>query len=277
MSQPKSTCDAILLNGEIHTADRLRPIPAEAPLVYEVVRILDGIPLFLEEHLERMQRSLALAGFPQAPDSRAVTEAVRSLTEECAVRNQNLRLNVWREEETVHWTGLFVESHYPDAAMYLQGVPAGLLSMSRHNPNAKVWQQDLKAAVARQCEARGLYEMILVDDAGTISEGSRSNLFFTQGDTLVTAPDEKVLEGITRMKLMELLTRLNIPLIRRNITADELEVFDGAFLTGTSIHLLPLSRIDKWERPSARQPLIHTLMTAFKESVEDYQKARRLG
>jgi len=164
-----------------------------------------------------------------------------------------------------------VESVYPPSAVYKQGVATGLLNMERSNPNAKVWQGDLKEAVARQCTMRNLYEMILVDANDVISEGSRSNLFFTQGNTLITAPDEAVLEGITRLKLLELAEQMKIPLIKREIHVSELESFDGAFITGTSIHLLPVSKIDLWERQSSEQSLIKHLMDQFEKAVKEYE------
>jgi len=276
MNQLQSSCSRILLNGELSASEHRRPIPPGVPVIYEVIRIMGGIPLFLEAHLERLERSLKLAGFVETPDTAAVTAAIHALTKACSVRDQNLRINVWQEDGDVRWTGLFVESHYPDLEMYQQGVSAGLLKMSRSNPNAKVWQEELKAAVATQCELRSLYEMILVDAEDRISEGSRSNLFFTQGDILITAPDEAVLEGITRLKLLEITAEQNIPLIKKPINVADLSSFDGAFITGTSIHLLPVREIDSWERQSAQQPLIRYLMTAFSKTVEEYKRAHHV-
>lgn len=169
------------------------------------------------------------------------------------------------------WAGFFVESSYPEPSFYAEGVKTGLLRMERDNPNAKVWQADLKDAAARACEKCGFYEMILVDAHGFISEGSRSNLFFTQGNTLVTAPDSKVLGGITRQKLLELIEKNGIPLVKRDIPVSELESFDGAFITGTSIHLLPVNQIDAWQRPSPQHPVIASLMKEFKAIVAAYE------
>ncbi len=271
MAQSITGCDRILINGVLSASEQMRPIPPGAPVIYEVIRLMGGIPLFLEAHLERLERSLMLAEFAETPDKGAVTAAIASLTKTCSVSNQNLRINVWQESGGIYWTGLFVESHYPDPETYRQGVAAGLLKMSRSNPNAKVWQEELKAAVASECALRGLYEMILVDQQDRISEGSRSNLFFTQGNTLITAPDEYVLEGITRLKLLEIIAGQNIPVIKRHISVAELDSFDGAFITGTSIHLLPLRQIDSWERQSSEQPLIRHLMAAFDKTVEQYR------
>ncbi len=273
MNQIKSSYDAVILNGMISKEQSLTPIPSGIPVVYEVIRVMTGVPLFVEDHLERMNQSLMLAGFSTSLDLHTVKEAIHVLTGICSVRDQNIRLNVWQEAGKTLWTGFFVASHYPESAVYGAGVATGLLSMARQNPNAKVWQADLKAVVAQACEVRQLYEMILVDGNGFISEGSRSNLFFSQGGTLITAPDAAVLGGITRQKLLTLVEVNGIPLVKREIAAAELESFDGAFITGTSIHLMPVARIDSWERRSFEQPLIRTLMDQFNETVQEYISA----
>lgn len=262
----------LLMNGELRAAKDVKTAPPEALLIYEVIRVMAGVPLFLEAHIERLNRSLGLAGVQGTLSSAVLTESIRTLTEPCGIRDQNLRLNAWQEGTGLCWTALFVESHYPSPETYHQGVATGLLQMERSNPNAKVWQAELKATVSLQCEQRNLFEMILVDSKGFISEGSRSNLFFTQGNTLITAPDEAVLEGITRLQLLEIIAARQIPLIKRDISVAELDTFDGAFITGTSIQLLPVRQIDAWERRSSEQPLIRYLMAQFGQAVASYQQ-----
>ncbi len=273
MNQLMTTHDTVLINGATESAQKLPPIPGDTPVVYEVIRLMSGIPLFVEAHLERLNQSFHIAGFPATLDAASVKRAIHKLAKVCAVEDQNLRINAWRRGDSIFWEGFFVESRYPDPSVYKTGVETGLLRMERHHPNAKIWQGELKDIVAVQCEKRSLYEMILVDSEGFLSEGSRSNLFFTQGNTLITAPDRKVLGGITRQMLLELIAQNGIPLIKRDISELQLEDFDGAFITGTSIHLLPVSQIDCWQRPSSEQPMIRNLMEQFEALVSAYKSA----
>lgn len=277
MNLQKSIYDLVIINGQLESADQLATIPADTAVIYEVIRLISGVPLFIEAHLQRMSNSLRLAGIENGPSSHSVKMGVQFLAEACAVENQNIRLNIWKDGNGVQWTGYFVESHYPDAAVYDEGIPAGLLSMVRDNPNAKVWQADLKETVAQLCHSQNLYEMILVDAEGVLLEGSRSNLFFICGDRIITAPDCDVLEGITRMELLEIIQTANIPLEKRPIKIEELETFDGAFLTGSSIHLLPISQIDSWRRESSKNPLLMELMGRFHETVQGYVKTYQAG
>jgi len=273
MSVFEENCRLGIANGELVSSDSLPEVPAGATLVYEVVRLIAGVPLFLEDHVNRLNRSLSLAALPGGMSLHLLKDRFRALAEACSITDRNIRLDVWRWEADLIWTARFVESHYPSPEAYRDGVAAGLLAWERHNPEAKVWQANLKETVADICAQRDLHELILVDSQGRISEGSRSNLFLTQGERLFTAPDSAVLGGITRLKLLELIEEMGIELVRSEIGVQELETFDGAFLTGTSIHLLPLSSIEAWRRQSARQPLIEALQKAFDEKVTAYIRA----
>lgn len=259
--------ETAILNGEPVPAEGLTQPPADAVLVYEVIRLLSGAPLFLEDHCARLNSSMALAGFDASLSAEALRESFASLVSTCGLTDVNIRVNAWLRNGMLVWTAQFVESHYPAPEAYQNGVDTGLLAWERTNPAAKVWQAGLKETAARICDERSLHEVILIDQQGKLSEGSRSNLFFTQGRKLVTAPDDVVLGGITRLKLLELIESRHLTLERREICTDELDAFDGAFLTGTSIHILPVRSIEVWRRSSSEQPLIVELMQAFRELV----------
>ena len=52
--------DYVLIDGEIRSASEYEAlIHSEEAYAYEVIRVIDGRPLFLEEHLERLGRTLA--------------------------------------------------------------------------------------------------------------------------------------------------------------------------------------------------------------------------
>ena len=80
-------------------------------------------------------------------------------------------------------------------------------------------------------------EAALVRD-GMISEGSHTNIFFVKNGTVITHPaDNHILNGITRMIVLELCQNLDIPVIERPIDEDEVEHMDEAFFTGTTTQI----------------------------------------
>jgi branched-chain amino acid aminotransferase len=113
------------------------------------------------------------------------------------------------------------------------------------------------------------YEIILENDDGYISEGSRSNLFFIRENTLFTSPVEDVLPGITRKKVIEIAESLGIELHERGVRRDELYHFEAMFLTGTSIKILPVLSVEKY-RFDTNHPILRSLMESYDRCIESY-------
>ncbi len=116
--------------------------------------------------------------------------------------------------------------------------------MERANPNIKSYQKELKDNVARIMEENNAFEAILINHDDTVSEGSKSNVFFVKGNKLITSPDSAVLLGVTRSKVISVCMGNSIEVEKRIIKFDEIKNFDGAFITGTSNDVLPIRTID---------------------------------
>ncbi|GKT16952.1 Aminotransferase class IV like protein, partial [Aduncisulcus paluster] len=98
-----------------------------------------------------------------------------------------------------------VKSHYPDKSVYASGVQTEILKSERANPTAKIYHDTLIETVNVLREETGVFEVLLSDRNGCLTEGSRSNLFFVKGDCVYSAPEDDILHGITREKLKKVL------------------------------------------------------------------------
>ena len=67
---------------------------------------------------------------------------------------------------------------YPTSEDYKQGVPTLTYSAMRENPGVKYINTDLRTRTNRLIKQKQVYEVLLVDKEGYITEGSRSNVFF---------------------------------------------------------------------------------------------------
>jgi len=90
-----------------------------------------------------------------------------------------------------------------------------------------------------------LFEVLLVDENGYITEGSRSNVFFVKGNVVITPPEDQVLVGITRSNIIQICKKNQIP-IREELThTKDLRIMDALFISGTSLKVLPVNSIDE--------------------------------
>lgn len=249
---------------------------ANAP-VYEVIRVIEKTPLFFEAHMARLKASLAIKGLQfEVSDETVLKPALQWIADHNYV-NFNLRIEIGlngRHEETCIIMG--IQGIYPDAEVYRSGVHVTLANIVRSNPHAKILFKEYQERVALIRNERRAFEVLLHDDTGKLSEGSRSNLFFISNDEILSPKGADVLLGISRQMLLKVSGEAGIPFREVDIYTASLDRFDAAFLSGTSIHLLPIATIDERVYPSAAHPLMCKLMTAFESRVrDDLEKMRR--
>lgn len=179
------------------------PRPDPALGVFETLLVVDGRPLELEPHLERLDASLrALFGAPAPPGARELV-----LDHARGVELARLRLTVAAElTPTVVVTPV-------DAALVLPGAERALELVPLVVPGgigAHKWADRRLLAGAEADVAPGV--PLLLDDDGTVLEASRGNVFSVRDGVLVTPPaDGRILPGVTRRRVLELAAGLGIP------------------------------------------------------------------
>ena len=113
-------------------------------------------------------------------------------------------------------------------------------------PHAKV-AGNYTAAMTAKWRARreGFDDVVLLDENGFVTEGPTANLFLVDADGgLATPPANKVLLGITRDSIIQLAGASGIQCTERDVTPDELGTATEVFLTGTSVGVWPVLRVD---------------------------------
>lgn len=96
----------------------------------------------------------------------------------------------------------------------------------------------------REAIAAGYHEALLLDPEGYLTEGSGENLFMVKNDVIKTTPLNSILNGITRMTVMDYLARQGYTIVEQRFTRDELWCADEVFLTGTAAEITPIREID---------------------------------
>lgn len=241
----------------------------EGQVIYEVVRFEQGVPLFLEDHLARFGHSALKLGHNIQLDSAKIKLSLTELSRANGFCEGNiiLKLHLGDPAQSSLWH--FIPHTYPSPTDYDQGVAVGILYAERPNPEAKVLNLNVRQLANKLIEEHGYYEVLLADHEGKLTEGSRSNLFLIRNDRLYTAPSHKVLTGITMLKVLSICERLRVSVVRKAVAADELSLFDAAFLTGTSPKVLPIAKINDLTY-NVETPLLKTLLKNYDDEVNLY-------
>ena len=265
-------CDAafdyLFVNGELRPSyeaaifDRI-----DGNSVYEVIKLIEGVPLFFEDHMARMQRSAALLGAGIEKPPAQVRAEINELVEKTGCADINVKLVWYPGKKGSIFLTYFVRQDFPDDGAYRRGVHTILYDGERRNPQIKAVKTSYRERVRAEREAAGAYEALLVDDKGFVSEGTRSNLFFLIDHQLCTPPSDAVLLGVTRRHVMALCRALAIDVQEKMLHKDDLNRIEAAFITGTTIDILPIGSIGRLQLASVGHPVIQTITRAFTEEV----------
>lgn len=261
------------LNNVLLAIDKQLDESADALSIYEVLKIVAGIPLFFEDHYQRLQNSLQLAEIKDfMVSSDLIKNQVKAL---CTANNKffgNMELRVsWLKGNLSYRIG-FIPHSYPEPFDYLYGVSVGTLVSQRENPNAKIKHSTTRQQANIYLKEHELYEVLLINNENQITEGSRSNVFFIKREQVFTAPGTNVLKGITRQYVLKALQHLQIELHETLVTLDLLPEFDAAFLCGTSPGVLPIKSIENIAF-DANNPLLRKIIKVFNDYAQDYLSA----
>ncbi|MBA2251761.1 MAG: D-amino-acid transaminase [Nitrospirales bacterium] len=223
--------------------------------VYEVVRTYGGVPFHLDAHLERLERSahaihLSMPGGTTGWRDWVLEGITRSGYSECKVYVQVTRGVAPRDH-------LFPSTAAPTIVISIREMRA-LDQILRRAGVVVVTMEDLRwgrcdikslnllpNVLARQrASEAGAFEAILVRQ-GMVTEGAVSNVMIVSAGRVITPPEgAHILSGVTRRLVVDQARKAGISVEERNIGLDEFRDAEEVFLTGTTVEVLPVVRID---------------------------------
>ncbi len=246
------------------------------PGIYSALRSYHGQRFVrLDAHLARCTRCLAEAGYAGDFDlpglRKALDRAVRGHVGSGDVRVRFDLLEAPMQREGVSTRGLLavgrhigVPSQVLSEGAHLELAPRGLY---RRSPRVKFTDWVAQRRVCHQ-QAPLAYEHLLLDDDGSLLEGTSSNFYAFKGNTLVTAGDG-VLQGITRQIVLELAERRGLTIELRRMPFAELEECDEACISSSTREIVPVSRVAMKVIGSGKPgPLVSKLSADYRTFAE---------
>lgn len=239
------TGDCYYLDGVIVPAESGGEIASGEVSFYEVIRTREGVPLFFDDHMNRLKAGIATRYDLDEDIASAVRHGMNALLSHERHNEINVKVTV---AFTGHQYSLHIcciSSVYPSEATVSEGVPLILYHAERLDPGVKRLNNRLRLSVDSELSRRNAYEALLVNHEGYITEGSRSNIFFITSEGVIhTAPDSMVLAGITRRYVTDIIREEGISLIHEAVHVSDIHRFRSAFLTGTSPMVLAVRSVE---------------------------------
>ena len=245
----------------------------EGESIYEVIRMVRGVPLFFNDHYKRLIGSILNRKRTNLSTFNNLLRNIKVLTEIEKPEEANLKIVFNYNSPESCYLVYLIKAVYPTDLQYKEGVKGTLFRAERSDPESKVVHSGLKSAIEAKLESENAYEALLVNDKNLITEGSRSNIFFIKNKTLYTAPDNLVLGGITRKHLIALCNESGIEVCYQCVNADEIQNYDSVLMSGTSPILLPFKHVDDCEfivENGAVEKLRNMFMLKAEQSINDF-------
>ena len=225
--------------------------------VYEVIAIKDSRFLDREGHLTRLARSLrelriecpvAWSGLPfimdEVRERNRVTQGIAYLQVTRGVAPRN-----------------FLFPPETRATLVVMARSLGLVSQAVVEKGARVitltdirWKRrDIKSIALlpqvlgkQQAFEANAFEGWMLDEQGYITEGCSSNAWIVteQGVVVTRRPNHEILNGVTRLSLLDIIKLQGYPIESRRFSLEEAYQAKEAFLTSATTFVLPIIQID---------------------------------
>lgn len=215
----------------------------------------NGTKIFkAKEHYDRLRRSAELMYIP----FEYTTEQLTALTYEVLERNgftnayirpivfcsPNMALSKGQQSylaiEAWEWTGGYLANKMR------------IKTSSFQRPNPQAFKVEAKVSghyvnsilACQEAKDAGYDEALVLDANGFVAESSGANVFYEKDGTLYTPAKGSILPGITRATVMDICRELDIPVVEKFFTPDEMRGANAAFFCGTAAEIVALDSLD---------------------------------
>jgi branched-chain amino acid aminotransferase len=243
--------------------------------LFETVRVVNGRPFRLSQHLERMARGADFLKIKPPFAPREMQQFAEQLIEKNQTPEAVLRMTLTR--------GPGERGYAPRA----EGRPNVVMTLHAAAPSETPVQWSLVTSSFRVLAADPLSsfktlnklthvmaraeaaekdadEALLINTNGEVAEAASGNLFWVYHDKICTTPTGRgVLPGITRAVVLEICQALGLLTNKRVIKPEALRNSEGIFITQSAWGVVPVVTFDG--EPVAPSPLVDQIFNAYRE------------
>lgn len=223
--------------------------------VYEVVRSYNGIIFALDEHLERLNRSLFEVDI-HGVDIGLIRDRIELAFSRSGIGNARIYFHITRGHEVRdHVGGSDLAPSFFLTVTELSEEPDVCSGISVSTHADWRWKRcDIKSLnllanvlARRDAESKGCQEAILVDANGNITEGAGSSFFVINANDreLISRPlGPEILDSITRRIVIRIAGGVGLKTVERILTPTEALESDELFTAVTTRGIIPVVKFD---------------------------------
>lgn len=233
-----------------------------------------------EEHYERLKQSALAVNLPYIYSTEELIAATYDVLAANKFQDAYIRPLVYAPANMsfVKNSVSFIAIEVWEMQPFLGEKLLKVMTSSFQRPNPKAFKIHAKATghyvnsllASQEAKANGYDEALLLDMNDFLAEAPGANLFFESDGELFTPATGNILPGITRATVIEICKELQIPVIEKQCTNDELKSADAAFFCGTAAEVVGFRSIDDYHFPMQWQDSKSSLIQrAYQHKVKE--------
>jgi branched-subunit amino acid aminotransferase/4-amino-4-deoxychorismate lyase len=216
---------------------------------FDYLRIFDGTPLFIEDHLDRFANTAAMLGIDMPMSQAELTEHVLELVTKNAQDTAGLQLFLTGGYSVDGFTPtepnlIILQNPLPQVpdAYYDNGATLISHEYLRDLPQAKTTNYMMAVVLGKNIREVGATDALYYH-GDSIMETTRSNFFIVSHDDVIVTANEHILHGVTRKHILQV-ARKHWQVEERRVSWEDLKNAKEAFITSTTKGALPIVKID---------------------------------
>lgn len=256
--------------------------------IYEVTRTYGKAMFAVEPHIARLRRSADAISLDLGKSDDEIIQEMYALIAESKEENIYIRVQVSRGtcalEQVSLKPGNTTKPNYVmylhklkmwDDIFYSRGIRLAVSETIRNSktamdPNIKSGNY-LNNILGVLNSKEAADDSIMLDDTGTVTEGSTFNVFMIKDGKLITPPnDANILQGITRGIILNLAGELEIPVEHRKFTLEEMQNAEECIASSATKEVMPIHSVGGKVITDGPGPVTKRLMDAYTKYVENY-------
>lgn len=217
--------------------------------IFDFLRVSNGIPLFIDDHLDRFYHSAREMRLPVRQTKGELKEILSALFQKNNLPDAGVRILL---------TGGNSPDGYQVSAPNLVIIQQPLIPPSSHLSQAcklvtyqhqrqmpHIKTTDYLMAVWLQPWIKEMdADDVLYQQNGMVSECPRSNFFIVTGNHTIQTPASNILKGVTRKQVLKVAAEQGIRVEEKDISIEDIRVAKEAFIGSSTKRIIPVGQVD---------------------------------
>ena len=216
--------------------------------IFDFFKTIDGQPVFLEDHLDRLFRSAVLMRLELKQSRDEIRSKIKRLIESNNLNDSGIKViltggfspdgfNIAEPNLIISQQGFQIPR-----TMSEKGVSILTHEYQRQFSNAKTLDY-LQAIWLQPILKEKKADDVLYYSDGLLRECPRANIFIVTKDQKVLTPESGMLKGVTRKHVLEISGAMYVT-EARDVSLEELRNAGEVFITSTTKNILPVVQVD---------------------------------